>query len=168
MESQIKVIIVGDGAVGKSCWISALLNQPYSDQYFPTQGVSVHSYTSQYQGSTFKYALWDCSGHPNNLGLFDGYYIGAQAAIVMYDANNIHTRSAASVYKRNIGRACCDIPVFVVRNKIDLVEELNEPNQPVINLSVAKKINILEPIQKIDEFFVNKKVIQNPEDANKF
>lgn len=168
MEPPIKVLVVGDGSVGKTSWLSVLLNNSFSNDYNPTQGVEVHSYTSNYLDSIFQYSLWDCSGHPNHLGLFDGYYIGAQAAIIFYDCTSYHTKSAASFYKRNINRALFNITIIIVQNKTDLIENLPEISEPAISVSAKRKINILEPIKKLDEYFANKKIIQNWDDANKF
>ena len=45
MENRIKVVILGDGAVGKSSWIRSLLSEPFQDRYIPTVGVSVTDFS---------------------------------------------------------------------------------------------------------------------------
>ena len=166
MDAAIKVLVVGDGSVGKSSWVSVLLKDSFPCEYKPTEGVEVHSYTSCYLDSVLRYSLWDCSGHPDHLGLFDGYYIGAQAAIIFYDCMSYHTRSTVSIYKRNIKSALWNIPIFVVRNKIDLLEDLPDTCEQTISLSAKKKLNVFEPIQKLDEYFASVKVARDREDGN--
>ena len=168
MENRIKVVVIGDGAVGKSSWIRSLLSDPYQERYIPTIGVSVTNFSYEYEGRMFNFALWDISGHPDFGGIRDGYFIGGHAAIIMHDASSFHTKSAASCWKRGFLRICTTEAIIYVRNKIDLIERTqNIAENDYIDVSCLKGLNIMAPIIELCKKLKDRIAIQNMEDIRK-
>eukprot|EP00501_MAST-03F_sp_TOSAG23-6_P001882 GSMAST32.ASY1.ANO1.1960.1 assembled CDS len=72
---RIKIISMGNGAVGKSCVIK---------RYCVDFGVKpVHI-----DGSTVKVNFWDLSGHPEFFEVRNEFYKDTQGAILVYDVND--------------------------------------------------------------------------------
>lgn len=114
-----KVAIVGDGGVGKTTFVKKHLTGTFETKYVPTLGVNVHPYDGhgQYQ---FKYNLWDTAGQEKFSGLDAGYYIGADAAIVMFDlTSNVSFRNV-NTWISKIRSTAGEIPIVVCGNKSDL------------------------------------------------
>ena len=75
----MKLIIVGEGGVGKSSFVSRLKNHDLKEIHVPTLGVETVDIS--YKGKNF--TLWDTAGTEKFVGLKDGYYIGSDCAIIM-------------------------------------------------------------------------------------
>jgi len=81
LKEMPKIVIIGDSQVGKSMFVRRLLGGQYKRKwnYVPTMGVEVCEY--YHNGRTFE--LWDCAGSKKLRGLGDGYFIGADAALLI-------------------------------------------------------------------------------------
>lgn len=87
-KNEYKIVLIGDGGVGKTSYSHRLLSGEFENKHIPTLGVEVHPlklYTSQ--GSILFY-MWDCAGIERFGGLRDGYYLQANACIVMFDVTD--------------------------------------------------------------------------------
>lgn len=66
-----------------------------------------------------KLALWDTAGQEKLGGLREGYYIGAQAAIIMFDVTTRITYKNVPKWYKDLTRICDNIPIVLVGNKVD-------------------------------------------------
>lgn len=115
-----KVVVAGDGGVGKTSLLHRLLTGNVVTTYNATLGVEVHPYTFNVNGRTIRFNLWDTAGQEKFGGLRDGYYIEADAAIVMYDlGRNITARNVAT-WHRDLLRVAAGIPTLFLGNKSDV------------------------------------------------
>jgi small GTP-binding protein len=83
-----KIVLIGDSAIGKTKLVYKARNYPREHEftkYVPTIGQDAHRV--DIDGRPF--TVWDCAGQEKFSGLREGYYIGADAAIVMaYDVES--------------------------------------------------------------------------------
>ncbi len=123
MALNYKIILVGDGGVGKSVFIKRADTGEFRQKYIPTQGVdvSVLRYPTNYGTVTFK--IWDCAGQEKFGGLRDGYYIGADGAIVMFDLTSRITYKNSKNWINDVKKTCPDIPIVVCGNKTDIPDK---------------------------------------------
>ena len=58
---MIKCVVVGDGAVGKTCMLVSFMKNEFPDTYVPT---IFETYIARvdYDGKTKKLSLWDTAG----------------------------------------------------------------------------------------------------------
>merc|ERR1711865_1190372 len=66
--------------------------------------------------------VWDTAGQEKFGGLRDGYYVHAQAAIVMFDVSSRMTYQHVPKWFQDLERACSGVPQVLVGNKVDLKE----------------------------------------------
>jgi len=115
-----KLLLIGDGNVGKSTFVKRHRTGEFEKQYIPTIGVEVHplKFHTNYGPVTFK--VWDTAGQEKFGGLRDAYYINGDCAILMYDVTNRMTFSSLYKWYSDIKRVCADIPIVIVGNKYDV------------------------------------------------
>nr|QBK84941.1 MAG: Ras family GTPase [Pithovirus LCDPAC02] len=115
-----KLILVGDGGVGKSSYIKKLRISEFKKGYIATMGVKVYPLNfenDKYGDTTFK--IWDCAGLEKFKGLGDGYYVGGQCAIVMFDLSSPILSDRIFFWTNKIRNVCDNIPIVIVGSKSD-------------------------------------------------
>ena len=108
-----KVVIVGDGGVGKTAIAERFVDGEFSEQRnVPTLGVEVKN--------THELSIWDTGGQQEFSGLREGYYIGADRVILVFDTSNKRSFQSLPHWMRLIRSVCANVPVLLVANKTDL------------------------------------------------
>ncbi|CAF1207401.1 unnamed protein product [Adineta ricciae] len=79
---------IGDGGVGKTTFVKRHLTGEFEKKYNATVGVEVHPLQFQTNRGLIVYNVWDTAGQEKFGGLRDGYYIGGQCAIIMFDVTS--------------------------------------------------------------------------------
>jgi len=72
------------------------------------------------------FGCWDTAGQEKFGGLRDGYYVGSDCAIVMFDLSFRSTYKNIPVWYRDVSRICFNIPIAIVGNKYDLLDKKDE------------------------------------------
>ncbi len=70
-----KVILVGGGGVGKTCFIKKHRTGEFEQKYNATMGVEVHPLKFHTNKGPVIFNIWDTAGQEVFRGLGDGYYI---------------------------------------------------------------------------------------------
>jgi GTP-binding nuclear protein Ran len=123
MENNIpmfKLILVGDGGVGKTTFVKRHLTGEFEKKYIATLGVEVHPLKFFSTRGPIIFNIWDTAGQEKFGGLRDGYYIQGQAAIVMFDVTSRITYKNVPNWHRDLIRVCDNIPIVLVGNKVDI------------------------------------------------
>mmetsp|Transcript_6484 Transcript_6484/g.14972 ORF Transcript_6484/g.14972 Transcript_6484/m.14972 type:complete len:222 (+) Transcript_6484:148-813(+) len=122
-----KLVLVGDGGVGKTTFVKRHLTGEYEKKYIPTVGVEVHPLVFHTNKGRILFNVWDTAGQERFGGLRDGYYIGGQCAIIMFDVTSRETYKNVPSWHRDIIRVCeaatGRIPIVLVGNKVDAVKD---------------------------------------------
>jgi GTP-binding nuclear protein Ran len=115
-----KLIVVGDGGVGKTTFVKRHISGEFAKKYVPTVGVEVHPirFTTNY--GPIQFNVWDTAGQEKFGGLRDGYYIQGQCAILMFDVTSRVTYKNVNNWHRDLVRVCENIPIVLVGNKVDI------------------------------------------------
>lgn len=115
-----KLVLVGDGGVGKTTFVKRHLTGEFEKQYITTLGVDVHPlkfYTNQ---GLVNFTIWDTAGQEKFGGIRSGYYINADCAIVMFDVTNNLSAKSVNMWVDEIRRECGNIPIVVCGSKADV------------------------------------------------
>lgn len=117
---ELKLILVGDGGVGKTTFVKRHLTGEFEKKYIATQGVEVHPMEFFTTKGKIKFNVWDTAGQEKLSGLRDGYYIDANCAIIMFDVCSRITYKNVPKWYKDIVRICGEnIPIVLVGNKVD-------------------------------------------------
>ena len=117
--AEFKVVLIGDGGVGKTTFVKRHLTGEFEKKYIATQGVDVSSIIFYTNRGPIKLNLWDTAGQEKLGGLREGYYIGANAAIMMFDVTSRITYKNIPKWHKDLTRICENIPIVLVGNKVD-------------------------------------------------
>lgn len=126
-----KLIIAGDGGVGKTTFVMRHLTGQFIQKYIATLGVTVHPLKFQTNKGPMRFNVWDTAGRFG--GLRDGYYVQGQCAIVMFDVHSKTSLTNAENWIRDIQRVCGKIPIVLVGTKCDI-----DVNNKVSNADIRK------------------------------
>jgi len=126
---EFKLVLVGDGGVGKTTLVKRHLTGEFERKYVPTLGVEVHPLHFQTNYGEIVFNVWDTAGQEKLGGLREGYYIKGQCAIIMFDVTGRVTYKNVPGWYRDITRTCDVIPIVLVGNKCDVKDRAVKAKQ---------------------------------------
>ncbi|MFW9902792.1 MAG: Rab family GTPase [Candidatus Thorarchaeota archaeon] len=118
----LKIILIGDGSVGKTSIRERYLGHGFPVQYLPTLGADFSVKNETICGKKISFQIWDLAGQPVFETIRKMYYRGARGAFIVCDVSN--PESVMNIHNwvdelwRNNGNG--PIPFVILGNKIDL------------------------------------------------
>jgi GTP-binding nuclear protein Ran len=117
---EFKLILVGDGGVGKTTFIKRHLAGEFEKKHVASLGVDVYRLTFHTNLGPIKFNVWDTAGQKKPGDLRDGYYVQGQCAILMFDVTSPKSYDNLAKWHRDLTRVCEDIPIVLCGNKVDV------------------------------------------------
>lgn len=124
---KFKLILVGDGGVGKTTFVKRHMTGEFEKKYVATMGVEVHPLCFYTNVGPVIFNCWDTAGQEKFGGLRDGYYIGGQSAIIMFDVTARVTYKNVPHWYKDLVRICENIPIVLCGNKTDCKDRKVKP-----------------------------------------
>ena len=118
--ATFKLVLVGDGGVGKTTFVKRHETGEFEKKYIATLGVEVHRLVFHTNRGPICFNVWDTAGQEKFGGLRDGYYIQGQCAIIMFDVTARVTYKNVPNWHRDLVRVCENIPIVLCGNKVDI------------------------------------------------
>nr|XP_009596397.1 ras-related protein RABF1 [Nicotiana tomentosiformis] len=104
---KVKLVLLGDSGVGKSCIVLRFVRGQFDPTSKVTVGASFLSQTIALQDSTtVKFEIWDTAGQERYAALAPLYYRGAAVAVVVYDITSPESFAKAQYW----------VKVFLLKN----------------------------------------------------
>ncbi len=134
---RAKIVLIGDGGVGKTALRRAWLGEGFKTEYLMTIGADFASQEVTYYHSPtrtaydIKFQVWDLAGQPRFKAVRDLYYRGAVGALCFFDITNQESYMnlvewIQSYWNLNgIGKS----PILIVGSKCDLRDNPAFPHQ---------------------------------------
>ena len=151
----LKLLLLGDGAVGKTSIRRRYLGEGFDREYQMTIGADLATKKSSILytgGKQIKYVIWDLAGQPRFSAVRKAYYQFAIGALVVFDMTRPSSFQNIVAWMnelwRNNGRG--PIPLIVLGNKADLCTE-GAPCVP--NEKALAFVNRLSQISEIHRGF---------------
>jgi GTP-binding nuclear protein Ran len=127
IQAKFKLVLVGDGGVGKTTFIKRHKTGEFERKYVATMGAEVSSLSFSTTVGNIMFNIWDTAGQEKFGGLRDGYYIGGQAAIIMFDVTARITYKSVPHWYKDLTRVCDNIPIVLCGNKVDCKDRKVKP-----------------------------------------
>eukprot|EP00736_Rhodelphis_marinus_P006122 Rmarinus@m.17850 len=119
-KDNVKIILLGDSAVGKSKLVERFLMQGYKPQQMSTYALTLFHYDAEVDGQPVPVDFWDTAGQERFNNLHPSYYYKAHACILVFDISRKVTYKNMDNWYNELQKYRRDIPTIVVANKIDV------------------------------------------------
>ncbi|KAL9013041.1 MAG: hypothetical protein Q9173_002239 [Seirophora scorigena] len=119
--SSVKLVLLGEAAVGKSSLVLRFVNNDFQENKEPTIGAAFLTQKCNLPHRTIKFEIWDTAGQERFASLAPMYYRNAQSALVVYDITKPTSLVKARHWVAELQRqASPGIVIALVGNKLDL------------------------------------------------
>lgn len=127
---QVKLVLLGEAAVGKSSLVLRFVNNEFQENKEPTIGAAFLTQKCRLEDKVIKFEIWDTAGQERFHSLAPMYYRNAQAAVVVYDVTKAPSLDKAKSWVKELQRqANPNIVIALAGNKIDLVQPVEESEE---------------------------------------
>jgi len=125
MKFSFKVVILGDGGVGKTSLLNRFVSDSFENDYKSTIGTSIMRVDYKImENVTVGFALWDLAGQQFFQKVRKMYLAGCQAALFVYDVTRPDTLNNLKNWQNELHAADThDIKSLMVGNKADLTDQ---------------------------------------------
>jgi small GTP-binding protein len=123
-----KVLLLGDGAVGKTSLVRRFVVDKFSDDYITTIGAKVTKKDMRVQNGLdvfdISLILWDVLGQRGFHAVQNSSFQGARGVILVYDMTRPETADSLKTYwLPRLKEVAGEVPLILFANKVDLVAE---------------------------------------------
>lgn len=130
----VKVILLGDSAVGKSKLVERFLMQRYVPIQMSTFALTLFKYDFEVEGKQIDCDFWDTAGQERFATMHPAYYHEAQCCILVFDITRKPTYKNLDKWYQELRSFRPHIPCIVACNKID-----TDPNVVSKTFNFAEK-----------------------------
>jgi len=151
---EVKCVVVGDGAVGKTCMLISYTQNKFPKEYVPTVFDNYEA-TIIVEGKEVKFSLWDTAGQEGYARIRTLSYPKTDIFLVCFSVvNHPSFVNVKDRWSPELQHHCPKVPIILVGTKIDLrgdektLEELKkagkQPITPQQGAEKAKEINAIK------------------------
>ncbi|KAH9274468.1 hypothetical protein BASA83_003101 [Batrachochytrium salamandrivorans] len=101
---QVKLVLLGEAAVGKSSLVLRFVNNEFQENKEPTIGAAFLTQKCKLDDKIIKFEIWDTAGQERFHSLAPMYYRNAQAAVVAYDITKPASLEKAKAWVKELQR----------------------------------------------------------------
>lgn len=117
----MKIITIGDSAVGKTCFLRRFIYDNYTDTQISTVAADYMSKTINVGKQKVLLQIWDTSGQEVFRSIVSSYYKGAVGAIFVFDLKSQISFDNLNLWLHNVKELAEPNCVFIlIGNKLDL------------------------------------------------
>ncbi|MFX1496865.1 MAG: GTP-binding protein [Promethearchaeota archaeon] len=141
-EYAFKLILGGDGNVGKTSMVHRFVENTFASDYKSTIGTSIMKKECNFEGlqSIVRFTIWDLAGQAQFKRVRLSYLANAKAGILVFDVTSKTSFENLENWFNEIIKSSPSVSLILVGNKIDLEDER------VISTAegerMAKKLNL--------------------------
>lgn len=169
---QVKMLIIGNQAVGKSSLLMRYIDEKFSLSMMGTAGVDMKKKVIESNNQKINFLFYDSAGHDRFRHLTKQHYQGSKGIILVYDVTDRKTFDNVDGWINSIKEnADSNAEMIIIGNKIDLTdrtvssEDAKELNNKygieVFEASAKSGENVKEAFMKlIDNILKNDKLNQ--------
>lgn len=124
--SRIKLLLLGEGTVGKTTLKHQFLTGTFTQNYIATLGADFasHDFTHS-SGLRVSLSIWDLAGQTSQAMLRKSFFSGARGALLLYDVTNqrsfeVLSKNWLEPLEQTLGNRP---PTLLLANKVDLANQ---------------------------------------------
>ncbi|KAJ9121657.1 hypothetical protein QFC22_002277 [Naganishia vaughanmartiniae] len=101
---QVKLVLLGEAAVGKSSLVLRFVSNDFNENNSPTIGAAFLTQKCRLEDKVIKFEIWDTAGQERFHSLAPMYYRNAAAAVVVYDITKASSLEKAKAWVNELQR----------------------------------------------------------------
>jgi len=159
VDVTVKVIVVGNGQVGKTSMITRFAKGIFTNEYKKTIGVDFLEKRMHMPslGEEVTFLLWDTAGQEEYDAITRTYYKGAGCCILAFSTTDRASFDAVESWYHKVRDECGAIQMVLVQNKVDLMDEAAMEAREVEFIAKKLKLKLYRTCVKdnlnVDEVF---------------
>ncbi|MHA1449042.1 MAG: Rab family GTPase [Candidatus Hodarchaeales archaeon] len=137
---KYKILLLGDGAVGKTSLVHRYVHSQFKITYKATLGTDIFAKRVELPGTIAELQIWDLSGQAHFSAIRSKFYRKANGGLLVFDLTNKITLDNCNKWLTEVNSQEPDIPIFLVGNKMDLTDLRSVTDEQI--QSFAQKYNL--------------------------
>ncbi|MHA2364982.1 MAG: GTP-binding protein [Candidatus Hodarchaeales archaeon] len=125
MTFLMKIVLTGDGGVGKTAIRERYLGRGFQSKYMMTIGADFALKEAVIDGRSIKFQIWDLAGQQRFGAVRSVYYLGCLGALLLFDVTRRESFENLQSWIKEIwnhnGKGV--IPIVLLGNKVDLRDQ---------------------------------------------
>jgi Ras-related protein Rab-8A len=123
-DMQMKLLMIGDSGVGKTCLLLRYANDSFSPTFITTIGIDFKIKNIDIDGKRVKLQIWDTAGQERFRTITTSYFRGAQGILLLYDVTDRRSFESIRNWVSQIQQhADVNVNKILVGNKCDMLDE---------------------------------------------
>ena len=148
MASAKKILLLGDGAVGKTSLVHRFVEGQFKERYKATIGVDIFS--KNVEGIDLQ--IWDLSGQESFVAVREKFYSKSDGALLVFDLTNQESfKNLPRWLDESRNALNKDIPMVVLANKLDLTELISINDDQIKEFASSHNFEWLKTSAKTGE-----------------
>ena len=149
-EGSISLMLLGDGRVGKSNFMTRYANNKFSDEYLMTVGYNEAIKTLKIDNKNiYQLRLVDTAGQERYMSMPRNYYKNSDGILLLYDVESKESFKNIEIWMNDIkeytDKKDDNIVIYLIGNKIDLIyNDNNNDEEKVTNEEIEELANSLK------------------------
>ncbi|ORX89607.1 hypothetical protein K493DRAFT_149236, partial [Basidiobolus meristosporus CBS 931.73] len=145
----IKLLLIGDSGVGKSCLLLRFCDDSFTPSFITTIGIDFKIRTIDLDGKRIKLQIWDTAGQERFRTITTAYYRGAMGIIVVFDVTDERSFNNVHNWIKNVEQhANKGVSKILIGNKCDMEDKKVVMQQQGSDLADGYGIQYIEASAK--------------------
>ncbi|KAG1775011.1 rab-type small GTP-binding protein, partial [Suillus placidus] len=120
----IKLLLIGDSGVGKSCLLLRFCDNEWTPSFISTIGIDFKICTIKLDGKRIKLQIWDTAGQEHFRTITTMCYHGATGILLVYDITNERSYNSIHTWHAKIKQHASEgVNMILVANKSDWTDK---------------------------------------------